>query len=80
METRMLLILILAGVTLAVGLCLIGFAVKAAKKDSVWEQVEEAAPRAVKREPQGEEWHGAAAPNEGLRARATAAGAEHRDI
>jgi hypothetical protein len=74
METRMLLILILTAVTLTVGLCLIGLAVKAAKKDSVWEQVEDSEPRTTKVETKREAWLGEAGANEGLHARAAAAG------
>jgi hypothetical protein len=74
MEMPMLLILILTAVTLTVGLCLVGFAVKAAKKETVWEQMEETAPRPTKREPPAEEWDREASPKEGLRVRAAAAG------
>src|ERR1700739_334922 len=45
MEMLMGLILILTALVLVVGACLIGFAVKAAKKDSVWKQVDEDARR-----------------------------------
>ena len=74
LEMRMLLILILTAVTLTVGLCLIGLAVKAAKKDTVWEQVDDDHPRTANVETKREAWLGEAGANEGLRARAAAAG------
>ena len=77
----MLLILILTAVTLTVGLCLIGFAVKAAKKDSLWEQVEDSEPRTANVETKREAWLGEGGSNERLHARAAAAaGTESRNV
>lgn len=73
----MWLILILTAVVLVVGVCLIGFAVKAAKKDSVWEQVDENAPRPSKMETKREAWVGQASANEELQTRAAAAGGKN---
>jgi hypothetical protein len=74
MEMRMLLILILTAVTLVVGFCLIGFAVKAAKKETVWEQIEDNTSPPTKIDANREAWVSETATNEGLRARAAAAG------
>lgn len=73
----MLLILILTAVVLVVGACLIGFAVKAAKKDSVWEQVDESAPTQTKAAAKREAWLGGEAAVEELHARAAAAGGKN---
>ena len=74
----MLLILILAAVTLMVALCLIGFAVKAAKKDSVWKEMDENTPQTTKFEAKREAWVSEAA-SEGLRARGATAGTESQN-
>ena len=73
------LILILTALVLVVGACLIGFAVKAAKKDSVWKQVDENAPTQTNVATKREAWLGgeAAAANEGLRAQVAAAGGKN---
>ena len=73
----MWLILILTAVVLVVGVCLIGFAVKAAKKDSVWEQVDENAPSPSKLETKREAWIGETTASEELQARGAAAGGKN---
>lgn len=71
------LILILTALVLVVGACLIGFAVKAAKKDSVWQQVDENAPTQTKVATKREAWLSGEAAVEELHARAAAAGGKN---